>query len=80
MMGHIKIFLTYFAKMDECMQVKNKATWICSYNFVCLLNIPQKVLQFGSVHQYWEGGGMGEKFIQVANFFFILLRVIGTLT
>ena len=68
MSRHIKIFLTYFAKMDKCMEVANKEkkdTWISSYNFVCLLNIPQQVLDFGSVHQYWEGVGMGENFIQV---------------
>ena len=55
-----------FHRMDDNM-VKSKVTWISSYNFVCLLNIPQKVHNFGSVFHHWEGSGMGEKFVQVTK-------------
>ena len=39
-------------------------TWITSYNFVCLLNLPTMLATFGPLRNYWEGGGMGEKIIQ----------------
>jgi hypothetical protein len=39
-------------------------TWITSYNFICLLNVPNMLATFGPLRNFWEGGGMGEKFIQ----------------
>ena len=53
---------------------KTKAMWISSYNFLCLLNIPQQVRLFGSVFHHWEGAGMGEQFVQVAKKHFRSLR------
>ena len=54
--------------MDSSLNADEKnPSWISSYNFVCLLNIPNTVRQFGPVNHYWEGGGLGEKFIQVAK-------------
>ena len=44
-----------------------KVKWISSYNFVCLLNIPDQVKEFGSVFHYWEGSGLGEKIVQVGK-------------
>ena len=67
MRRHIKIFLTYFEKMDQGMRHEKESSWISCYNFVFLLNIPDQVNEFGPVHDYWEGGGLGEKFIQVAK-------------
>ena len=76
---HIKIFLTIFNKFDCCIKRNDKkSTWIASYNFVCLLNIPQVVHQYGPVYNYWEGGGLGENYIQVAKkIIFITFMVIG---
>jgi hypothetical protein len=63
---HIKKFLTSFHKMDQAMlQQGNKLTWITSYNFICLTNIPQVMHQFGPVRNLWEGGDQGEKIIRV---------------
>jgi len=63
---HIKKFLTSFHKMDQAMlQQGNKPTWITSYNFICLTNIPQVMYQFGPVRNLWEGGNQGEKIIRV---------------
>ena len=45
-----------------------------SYNYVCLLNIPDQVRMFGSVFHHWEGSGMGEKFVQVAKRHFNTFR------
>ena len=66
---HIKLFLFMFNKMNCNMKATDSSTetWISKYNFPCLLNIPQQILNFGPVHHYWEGGGLGEKFVQVAK-------------
>ena len=38
--------------------------WMRS-NFVSLLNLVEMLLLFGPLINYWDGGGKGEKFIQV---------------
>ena len=59
---YIKIFLNYFEHFDKGMRKKGDIpTWITSYNFICLTNIPERMHTFGTIHNYWEGGGMGEK-------------------
>jgi hypothetical protein len=63
---YIKIFLNYFEHFDKGMRKKDDIpTWITSYNFICLTNIPDTMRQFGPIRNYWEGGGMGEKLIQL---------------
>ena len=63
---HVKRFLNTFHKFDHGMlQQSDKPTWITSYNFICLTNIPQIMLQFGPVWNLWEGGDQGEKIIRV---------------
>jgi hypothetical protein len=58
----IKIFLTYFELFDKAMRIDHSnPTWISSYNFVCSLNLPNTLADFGPICNYWEGGGMGEK-------------------
>jgi hypothetical protein len=41
--------------------------WLSKYNFVCLLNVPDVMQQFGPIRNYWEGGKLGEKILQVAK-------------
>jgi len=41
--------------------------WITKYNYMCLLNIPEVMLSFGPVRNYWEGGMFGEKVLQWAK-------------
>ena len=61
----IKNFLTYFEHFDKAMRRESDTpTWITSYNFICLLNVPNMLATFGPLRNFWEGGGMGEKFIQ----------------
>ncbi|MFY7881041.1 MAG: hypothetical protein ACOVR6_01995 [Fimbriimonas sp.] len=61
---HIKIFLTAFETFDgEMRGPRDKPTWITSYNFMCLMNIPLMLRNFGPVRNLWEGGGQGEKII-----------------
>jgi hypothetical protein len=62
----IQVFLTCFEEFGmETRQEGSKPTWVTSYNFVCLLNLPQVIRQYGPIRNYWEGGGMGEKIIQL---------------
>ena len=61
----IKVFLTCFEEFDMNTRAEgSKPTWVTSYNFVCLLNLPQVITKYGPIRNYWEGGGMGEKIIQ----------------
>jgi hypothetical protein len=57
----IKHFLTEFDLLDQ--QVKTKGTKpkiITSFNFLCLLNLPQLTERFGPLRNFWEGGKRGE--------------------
>jgi hypothetical protein len=49
------------------LQPSEKPTWITSYNFICLTNIPKIMQQFGPVRNLWEGGDQGEKNIRVVK-------------
>ncbi len=65
---HIKKFLTSFHKFDRAMRkTDEKPTWITSYNFICLTNIPKVMRRFGPVRNLWEGGDQGEKIIRVVK-------------
>jgi hypothetical protein len=61
---HIKLFLTAFEKFDSAMRTpEDKPTWVTSYNFICLTNLPKMLQDFGPICNLWEGGGQGEKII-----------------
>jgi hypothetical protein len=65
---HIKIFLQCFHRFDIAIQqkdVETKPKWLTSYNFISLTNIPHILELFGPVRNLWEGGGLGEKIIQL---------------
>jgi len=38
--------------------------WFGFTNYLCLLNIPRAMELFGTLILYWEGGGVGEKYLQ----------------
>jgi len=38
--------------------------WFSFTNYLCLLNIPRAMELFGPLILYWEGGGVGEKYLQ----------------
>ena len=64
----IKIFLTVFEKFDVGLRaVKQKPTWVTSYNFTCLLNLPDLMREYGPLTNLWEGGGQGEKILQMVK-------------
>ena len=63
---HIKIFLNTFETFDAPLRTeKDTPTWISSYNFVCLLNIPKMIRDFGPLRNLWEGGGQREKIVSL---------------
>ena len=57
---HIKIFLSCFEIFDRQLRGPGeKPTWLSSYNFICLLNLPGMLRRFGPLRNLWEGGGGG---------------------
>ena len=41
--------------------------WISSCNFVCLLNLPNAMRQFGPLRNLWEGSFQGEGYLRIAK-------------
>jgi hypothetical protein len=57
----IKSFLTHFAKLDRNINPKrDKPTWVTSFNFSSLLNLPGIMERYGPLRNLWEGGNQGE--------------------
>jgi hypothetical protein len=57
------------------MQKDNETrTWVSSYNFVCLTNIPAMIRDFGPLRNLWEGGGQGEKIVSLIKPFWVGYR------
>ena len=61
----IKRFLNAFHRVD-CAMLKegDKPTWLTSYNFLCLLNVPSLMECYGPISNIWEGGYNGEQYSQ----------------
>ena len=41
--------------------------WISSCNFVCLLNLPDAMREFGPLRNLWEGSYQGEGYLRIAK-------------
>ena len=68
----IRRFLTF--EYDHEVEIGNdKPTWLTSYNFLCLLNLPKEIEMLGPIRNRWEGGVQGEGFIR-----WVKPRVSGT--
>jgi hypothetical protein len=64
--AHIKLFLTVFEMFDKDIRNEDeKPKWIGCSNFISLLNLPGVMERFGPLRNLWEGGGQGEKILQV---------------
>ena len=63
----IRVFLTSFDIVDSGVRnnSKEKPTWITSYNFLSLLNLPNMARQFGPLRNLWEGGYIGEGYLRM---------------
>ena len=60
----IRKYLNDYSKVDVGMGKKDKQpTWLTQYNFLCLLNIPSVIKQYGYVRNIWEGSLEGEGFL-----------------
>ena len=56
------IFLNCFEVFDKEWRVtEEKPTWINSFNFLCLHNLPDMLQKFGQLQNLWEGGGKVKK-------------------
>jgi hypothetical protein len=54
---HIHIILNCFEVFDMELRVtKETPTWTTSYNFLCLLNLPDMLQKFGPLQIYGKGG------------------------
>jgi hypothetical protein len=80
-MQHFQYSLAVTVSCDSCheqwRETNNKPTWLTSYNFLCLLSLPKTIEEFGPIRNYWEGGAMGEKLIQVVKPLWNGFRKIG---
>ena len=62
----IRLFLTFLHDHEMSMSIKKK-TWLSSYNFICLLNLPEQIKFLGPIRNRWEGGVRGEGFLCVVK-------------
>ena len=44
--------------------VNGKPIWLSKFNFLCLLNLPKTVEEFGPARNYFEGKYLGERYVQ----------------
>jgi hypothetical protein len=59
---HMKHFLNCFETFyNGIRDTKDKPTRISSSNFICLINLPRVLEEYGPLRNLWEGGGQGEK-------------------
>lgn len=61
----IRKYLNYYNILDKEVANENDTpTWMTQYNFLCILNIPNIMRQFGCCRNIWEGGVEGEGFLR----------------
>ena len=61
----VKLFLTLFEDLDSKMRKpKAKPKAVTTYNFFSLLNLPVAAGMLGPLRNVWEGGPMGEGYLQ----------------
>ena len=65
----VRVFLTRVYDFVEAMRLKEdaKPSWLSSYNFVCLLNIPEQIKMLGPVRNRYKGGNRGEGFLRLVK-------------
>ena len=60
----IRMFLISYDMVDKGLSDKPIPSFMSQYNFLCLLNIPETMRQYGSMRNMWEGGIVGEGFLR----------------
>jgi len=65
---HVKIFLQIVDRFCNKTYPSTEAKeWFTKYNYICLLNLSSIAAEFGPIRNYWEGGLIGEKTLQLAK-------------
>lgn len=60
----IRLFLSCFDALDsKVRKPQSEPTVISSYNFQCLLNVPEQMRDYGPLRDHWEGKKQGESFL-----------------
>ena len=60
----IRLFLIKYDIVDSGITIKDTPSWISQYNFLCLLNLPALINNYGNIRNLWEGGIDGEGFLK----------------
>lgn len=64
----VRVFLSKYDSLCRPLRQKNPAV-LSSYNFICLLNLPEAMERFGPLRKLWEGDYKGEGFAKFAKSF-----------
>lgn len=62
----VRVFLSKYDSLCRPLRQKTPAV-LSSYNFICLLNLPDIMEKFGPLRCLWEGGPRGEGFVRFAK-------------
>ena len=67
LLKRIMLFLSMLDKVDQGFRVDESSVprWISTYNWICLMNLPEMVRMFGPIRLLWEGGWKGEGFVRL---------------
>lgn len=60
----IRYFLITYDVVDKGLSDKEVPSWISQYNFLCLLNLPETIQNYGHMRNLWEGGTNGEGYLK----------------
>jgi hypothetical protein len=63
----VRLFLTRFERFEAPMRSTDVRTWLRAYNFLCLLNLPEAVRDFGPVRRWFEGKWLGERYVSTVK-------------
>jgi hypothetical protein len=60
----IRMFLICYDIVDQGINDESDPSYMRQYNFLCLLNIPSTMREYGCMRNMWEGGIVGEGFLR----------------
>ena len=71
----IKLFLSNIHTVQESLMFENdmkdlkrgKPYWLSKYNYICLLNLPLTMKEYGPLINLWEGSNQGEGYLRYAK-------------
>ena len=63
----IRMFLIRYDRIDLLLDDGPIPAWISQYNFLCLLNLPDTMRNYGSIRNIWEGGINGESYLKTVK-------------